>query len=332
MPGFLTHDIGLKITAFLLALFLWFNVAERKPVEIVTEVPLKYTNMPAGMTFASEVPTVAKARVRGRGRFVHWKLKDVHFAINLAPAVKGIVTHVVSPSEAVMPSDKGVEVVEVIDPKAIRVELDMIVAKEIPVIPRLQGTLASDRILLGAPAAQPARIMISGAQRVLGDLKAVSTAPIDMNHLARKGRVTARIDLSGLPPLSSDVEEVIVTARIEPRRDLGIPAVPIEPMPGRGPKARFTPETVDVVISGAASQVDSLDPREIRLLVDVAGLTSGQVVLTPVVSEGALSFEARPALGSRKNDNVLEIEARVEAPYKLEVVSITPDEIGLVLR
>ena len=332
IPAFLKHDIGLKIAALALAVFLWVNVAERRQVEVITDLPLKYTNMAPDMTFAAEVPMVAQARVRGRGKFLKWRMGDVYFAIDLSPAGAGIVTHVVSPSEVVVPPDKEIEVLEVIEPKAIRVELDTLVTRKVP--PRLvfQGEVPEDKVMIGRPFAEPAEVVIAGAECVIGTLATVATEEIDIGQLAKKGRINSKIDLSGLPFATSDVEDIAVSVRVESRKELGIPSVPVEPVCGRGIKGKFTPDSLDIMISGAESQVDSLDPQDLRLVVDVTNLPSGQLVFAPVVREGRLFFEVRAVGPDREDERVFEIRARLESPYRFELVSAAPDEISFVQR
>lgn len=325
----LTRDIGLKIAALLLAVFVWINVAERRPVEMVTSIPVWYVNMPAKTTLASRVPDVARVRIVGSGIFMRWRLKDVHVVVDLSAAERGVVTHVLSPAEVVTPPDQGLRVLEVLEPKAIKVELDALASKEVAVRPVLSGALAPDKVLVGLPAAAPERVALSGAERVLAALTSIPTVPVDVGYLARKGRVTAELDFSDLPPVSSDLEDVVVSARIEPRKEIGIPAVALA-AGGSGLRARFAPESVDLVIAGGASLVDSLDPRTIRLVVETAGLAAGQTLLSPVVEGGRLRFRARRADGS--GDGSRTVAARLDCPFTLEVISVAPDEIGLVLR
>ena len=332
LPELIKDDLGMKLAALALAVFLWATVAERRMVEVLTDLPLKYTNMPADMIFAADVPGAARARVRGRGKFLRWRLKDVYFAIDLSPAGEGIVTHVVSPSEVVIPPDKEIEVLEVLDPKAIRVELGRLVTRRIPAQPVLEGELEGDKIMLGKPSADPAQVVVDGAERLVSNLPSVATVPVDVNQLAKKGKVKAKIDFSDLPYVSTDVGEVTVTARIESRKELGIPSVPIEPYSRTRVKAKFTPETIDIVISGAESQVDSLDPQELKLVVEVTDLPKGQLIFTPLVRERTLYLEGRSAGKGRDEGERFEVRVRVEAPYDFDLVSTAPDELGLVLR
>jgi YbbR domain-containing protein len=328
----LTQDVGTKVAALLLALFLWFNVAEKRPVEGVTELPLRYANLPANLAFASEAPASAKVRVRGAGRFMRWKLKDVYLSINLSLASKGMNTHLVSPAEVVMPADRGVEVLEVIDPKAVRVDLDVIGSAQVPVVPVIRGELVSERVMLSKPVADPARVTITGAQKIVTGLSSVPTVPIDVNSLAKRDRVSARLDLSALPPLSSDVDEVAVTAEIEPRKELGIPAVPVKAGDGERVTVSFLPGSVDLVVAGAATQIEALDPLELELVIDVSGLLRGQAQLTAVIEGGTISFDARPTDADGRTGQPHRLRAYLTAPYKLEVVSMAPGEIAVALR
>jgi YbbR domain-containing protein len=324
--------VGLKIAALVLALFLWVNVAERREVEVITELPLKYTNIAPDMVFADVVPEKASARIRGRGKFLKWRLGDVYFAIDLSPAGEGIVTHVVSPSEVVIPPDKLIEILEVIEPKAIRVELDNLVTRKLP--PRLvmEGDWPEDKIMIGKLSATPGEIVVAGAERIVDTLSAVGTGSIDAGQLAKRGRVTVEVDLSDLAFVTSDVEEVTVTARIEPKKELGIPSVPIEAASRRGVKAQFTPDSLDVVIAGASSQVDSLDPQDLRLSVDVTDLPTGQLSFTPVVRDGELYFEVRRVGRDTEEGQVFEVRARLESPYRFALISAAPEELGFVQR
>ena len=331
----LTKDLGIKLAALLLAIFLWFNVAEKRPVEGITELPLEYANLPANLAFAAKPPASAKVRVRGSGRFMRWKLKDVKLVINLSLATRGMNTHLVSPAEVAMPADRGIEVLDVIDPKAVRVDLDVVASREITVAPALRGDLAADKILMGTPTADPPRVTVTGAQRVVSALASVPTAPIDVNALARRGRLDSRIDLSGFPSLTSTSEEVTVAAAFEARKELGIPAVPLAAQGSDRVTVSFLPGSVDLVVSGAASELDSLDPRAVELVIEIAGLLRGQAQLKAVIEDGRLSFDAVPvdAGGSGgREGQARRLRTHLTSPHRLDVVSVTPEEIGLAVR
>ncbi len=331
LPNFIRHDLGLKLAALALAIFLWVNVAERRPVELVVDVPLKY-RIGSDLIFASEVPKKAKARIRGRGKFLRWRLGDVYFLIDLSPAGKGIVTHVVSPGGVQIPPDKEIEVVEVLEPKAIKVELDKLVTIKLPPKPVFKGSIPEDKVMIGKPSTEPKQVVVAGAKQLLDTLSVIPTEPIDLGQLAKKGKVAARIDLRGLPYVTSDTEQITVLARIESRKKLAIPSVPIEPVSRRRVKAKFTPDSLDISISGAESQVDSLDLQELKITINVSNLPRGQLIFRPYVKQGLLYFKIWQAGKDVSEEPSYELQAKLIAPYKLDVVEVSPEEIGFVQR
>ena len=333
LPRVMRRNVSMKIAALAFSLFLWFNIAGRREIEVVASLPVRYTNMPTDMTFVEDVPVEARARVRGRGRFLKWQLDDVYFGIDLSAAGEGIVTHVVSPGEAIIPPDKDdVEVLEVIEPKAIRVELDRLSTHKVSVEPVMRGELGGDKVLVGAPRSDPPDVVVAGAHKLVGSLKGVTTHPVDIGQLARRDYVETGIDLSVWAFVDSDPERVRISARIENRKELGIPSVPIEPVADKSLKVKFTPEAIDIVISGATSQVDSLDPADVRLLVDLGNLPKGQIVLSPTVENNVLRFEGRLVAREENELQPFVVRARLEAPYRFRFVSVTPIDIGLVIR
>ena len=44
----------MKVAALSFSLFLWFNIAGRREIEVVTSLPVRYTNMPGGMIFVED--------------------------------------------------------------------------------------------------------------------------------------------------------------------------------------------------------------------------------------------------------------------------------------
>jgi len=333
LPEVMRRNAGMKIAALAFSLFLWFNVAGRREVEVVVDLPVRYIDMPSDMTFVNEVPVEAKARVTGKGRFLKWQLDDVYFGIDLSAGEEGIVTHVVSPGEAMVPPEKrDVQVVEVIEPKAIRVELDNLSTRKIRVEPVMKGGLDDDKVLVGTPRPEPREVVVAGARKLIGSLKGVTTEPVDLGQLAKRESMEVDVDLSSWPFVESDPARVKVTARIEDRKELGIPAVPIQPVADKSLKVKFTPESIDIVISGAASQVDSLDPADVRLVVDLGNIPKGQIVLTPSVEDRSLHFEGRVVARDDGAAQPFEVRARLEAPYRFDLVSVTLIDIGLVIR
>lgn len=324
------RDLGLKIAAVLLAVFLWFNVSEQKEIEVVVEMPLRYINMPSGLTFASEPPASVKARIKGKGKFLRWRLKDIAAVIDLSPATIGAVTHIVSPGEVTIPKNYQVEVLEIIDPKAVRIDLDRSATKEVPVELNLIGQIPDDRKMIGKPLAIPNTIRLTGPKRLVDDLRSLKTEPVELGHLGRKGKISVLLDLPNRSLLTCNVDEIEVVARIEPRRSLEIPSVPIMLISRPGLKSKVSPDSLDIIISGGQTQVDSLAPERLALLIDVSSLGRGVFEMSGRVDNGRLLFEARSAQSGWEKPIV--VPAVLDVGFEIDITGVKPERLDLVQK
>lgn len=324
------RDLGLKIAAVLLAVFLWFNVSEQKEIEAIVEMPLRYINMPSGLTFASEPPSTAKARIKGKGKFLRWRLKDIAAVIDLSPATIGAVTHIVSPGEVMIPKNHQVEVLEIIDPKAVRIDLDRSATKEVPVEINLSGQMPDDRKMIGKPLAIPNTVRLSGPKRLVDELTSLKTEPVELGHLGRKGKVNVFLDLPNRSLLTTNVDEIEVVARIEPRRSLEIPSVPVILISRPGLKSRVSPDSLDITISGGQTQVDSLALERLVLLIDVSSLGKGLFELRSRVESGRLLFDARSMQSGWEKPVV--VHAVLDVGFEIDITAVKPERLDLAQR
>lgn len=324
------RDIGLKIAALLLAIFLWFNVSEQKEIEAIAEIGIRFINMPSGLTFASEPPVAAKVRVRGKGKFFRWRLKDLAVVIDLSPASLGTVTHLLSASEVLIPKNRQIEVLEIIEPKAVRIDLDRIVTKGVPVEIRLMGQLPDDKKMIGKPQAIPQAVRLSGPRKMIDGFHILWTEPVDLAQLGKKGKVTVAPDLSDHPLVGCNVDEIEIVARIEPRKSLEVPSVPIMLISAPGVKSKITPDSLDILISGGQTQIDSLSPEKMLLLLDVSSLGKGVFELRSRVSGGNLVFDVKSV--KRGDEAHFIVPARLDIGFEIDILGTEPDTLDLVRR
>ncbi len=326
----LRRDLGLKIAALLLAIFLWFNVSEQKEIETVAEIPIRFINMPSGLTFASQPPLTAQARVRGKGKFLRWRLRDLAVVIDLSPASLGTVTHLVSPAEVLIPKNRQIEVLEIIEPRAVRIDLDRIAVKEVPVEIKLVGQIPDDKKMIGKPTAIPQTVRLSGPKKLVDGFGSISTLPVDLEQLGKKGRVTVAPDLTNQPLVGCSIDEIEVVARVEQRRSLEVPSVPIMLISRPGLKSKVKPDTLDILISGAQTEIDSLSLEKLVLLLDVSGLGRGIFELKSRVNGGKLVFDAKPL--QEDDGEQLIAPARLDVGVEIDILATKPEKLDLVQR
>ena len=90
MKKLLTENIGLKISAVLISVFLWFFVTSRGQSEIAFDIPLEFKNIPADIGIVNASVKTVSVTVRGHERpMKNLKVSDVKVYVDLGKAKKG---------------------------------------------------------------------------------------------------------------------------------------------------------------------------------------------------------------------------------------------------
>lgn len=135
----------------------------------------------------------------------------------------------------------------------------------------------------------PSSILVEGPEESLDDLLFVNTEPVDISGASQS--VSSRVGLTDLPegvtvvePISSQVEVRVAiqdtSATTQTLSNLPINALNVPP----GYTAEIVPETIDITVEGPVSNLSSMTPDDITIVVDVNGLDEGEHTLRPVVA------------------------------------------------
>ncbi|SNB67907.1 CdaR family protein [Thermoflexus hugenholtzii] len=157
--------------------------------------------------------------------------------------------------------------------------------RELPVRVNLRGRPARGYQLTEI-AVDPPTVTLTGDPRRLEEVGSyLSTEPIDLSEA--RGELIAEVPLV-LPPgvaLVGAPNQVEVRLRVEPILSTQVfqqvPVVVEGLRPGM--IARLSPETVDVIVRGPLLYVESLQPDQLRVWVEVRDLERGTYTLTPTV-------------------------------------------------
>lgn len=148
----------------------------------------------------------------------------------------------------------------------------------------------------------PSSILVEGPDEALDNLLFIDTEPVDISGASQS--VSSRVGLSNLPegvtvvePISSQVEVRVAiqdtSATSQTLSNLPINALNVPP----GFNVVIVPETIDITVQGSASNITSMTPDDITIVVDVNGLEAGEHTLRPVVAlpnNGVMSTGTNP--------------------------------------
>ncbi|MBI2845650.1 MAG: hypothetical protein HYX86_03780 [Chloroflexi bacterium] len=192
------------------------------------------------------------------------------------------------------------------NPAAVRVQVPIearLGYREVAVKPLISGPVPSG-YWVSSLQVSPATVTVFGDPLVVERLPGfIETEPLDVEGVTGELEINIGLLLpSGLEILGS--RTVLLSIEISPV--LGGQTVQVTPTLfglGEGLEAEFSPDTVEVIISGPLPELQALGPGDVQVILDLSRLGPGTYRLTP----------------------------RVEVPETLQVQSVVPSQLEVIL-
>jgi YbbR domain-containing protein len=182
----LLHNLGLKLTALLLAIGLWLAVASSPSSEVALSVPIILRSMPADLEVSSEKIPEAQVRIRGPERVMRrLQASDVHVEIDVGGMKPGERTFDLT--RAISVPDR-LEVAQVV-PSEVHLVFDTRAVRSVPVKPRVIGTFAAG-YGIGQIESDPASVELIGPKKQVDAIESAVTDPIDVTGVLDRVTVT----------------------------------------------------------------------------------------------------------------------------------------------
>jgi YbbR domain-containing protein len=214
MKKLVFENLGLKMSAVLLATCLWLFVTSRGQSEISLEVPLEFQNVPAGLGIVNDNAKTVIVTVKGQERLMrNLKASDIRVFVDLSKAKRG---------EGVYPIDRDnirlpfAMTVTNISPPTCRVWLDEVVSKKIPVRPAVTGSLGKG-YYVKAVRVDPPQIMIKGLRSEVKKVSELNTELFDITGLTTTTTRQLNVETSWVN-VKTDTSAVKVTVVIAGRK------------------------------------------------------------------------------------------------------------------
>jgi YbbR domain-containing protein len=188
------NNIGLKVSAVLLSVFLWFFVASRGQSEITLEAPLEFRDIPAELGIISSNVKTVMLTLRGQERFMKTlNASNIRVFIDMSKAREGEGIYHVDKGDVKLPF--AISVTNV-DPASIKVKLEERVTKSVPVRVSIIGT--AEKGVSVSASVEPKNVIITGLKSEVKQVRYLVTEDFDITDM--KGTVTEslKLDTSGM--------------------------------------------------------------------------------------------------------------------------------------
>jgi YbbR domain-containing protein len=198
LRGLLFENLGLKLSALLLALVVYLNVYTDRPADMIVSFPLEFEGLEDSLAIAGPVPAVVQAELRGTGKqLLRLRLTEPPIKVSLVGVRPGQFTRSLKVEDLPIIPGEGIEVERLVGPSALLVQIDRRLVRHLPVAPRVNGFPAQGYIWNGVVIAQPASVEVTGPARVLAGLDSVRLRPVGIG--GKRDTVRAQETPDGLP-------------------------------------------------------------------------------------------------------------------------------------
>jgi YbbR domain-containing protein len=283
----------IKVTALGLAAALWAAVAAQEPTTQIVPVLLR-VEPPPGRNVVGTVPEV-RALFRGIPR----ELIKLYAE---APVIRKSLPDTITGSDYVL--ELSVSDIAVIDgaavnaqqvePQTIRIVLDDVGRKSVPVVHRVTVEPDSGHQIFGGLSVSPGSITIQGPQDRVAAITSVATMPVTLTSVRAPVRRRVPIDTTGLAGLQLSPTSVMVTAEVSALADRVFDGVRVT-LEADDPAAWVAePGTVNVIVTGRVSRMSGLTRDSVRVFAGPPADAEAGVVELRVVAPQGLRARANP--------------------------------------
>lgn len=205
-----SKDWAIKLASLFFAIFLWYFVTGEDRVDMNIQVPVEIVNLPRELVISNQFKTQLEVTVSGpRGMIRRFARQEISRTIDLSDASPGNVVVKNDPDSISFPN--GIRVLR-IQPSQIILLLDRLIHTEVPIQYVTKGTPAKDYELTGITL-EPASLILSGPEAVLGKTEVIMTNPIVLTGMTASTIKQLSLNLS--PAIADLIGEPIVTAHVE---------------------------------------------------------------------------------------------------------------------
>jgi len=182
------------VSAVILSVFLWFFVASRGQSEIMLEAPLEFRDIPADLGIASSSAKTVKLTIRGQERFMKSiNAHNIGVFVDMSKAREGEGIYHVNKEDVKLPFAISVMSIE---PAAIKVKLDEMVSKSVPI--RVSVIGMAEKGATVSTSVEPKNMVIRGLKSEVRQIRYIMTEDFDISDIKETVTKSLELDTSGM--------------------------------------------------------------------------------------------------------------------------------------
>ena len=272
------NNIVFPIGAFLLAILLWLFVRSGDQYTMMLDLPIEARNLNSQKTYLEEVPGFASVILKGKGRdlfkgYLLQKYSEFKLVLDLdgiSQEYEFILNEYFekNPRKVVIPSSYNIGFVEVVYPNRIKIKLDEIMEKKVPIHSKIWSSVKDGYVKIGNPKFDPDSIIITGPKVELNKINEVYTINDTLVNLtkAQKSKINLVTQNRLIKYSHNEARYFFDIQQISERIIVDIPIKVVNKV--KGIRVFPSPQTVSLTVVGGVNQIAGIRPTDISVIVD----------------------------------------------------------------
>jgi YbbR domain-containing protein len=211
MRKLIFENLGLKVSAVLIAVLLWLFVTWRGQSMVSYDVPIEFKDVPVGLGIVNSSAKSANVTVKAQDRIIKsLRPSDVRVLVDMGKARKGEGSYHINKDDVKLPYAMSVTS---IDPSTIRVRLDETGTKAVAVKALIIGS-PQPGYYVKAVEVEPKNIVIQGLKTEVRKLSEIGTDQMDISGINSTQTQELNVDAAGanIKPERDKVRVTVVIA------------------------------------------------------------------------------------------------------------------------
>jgi len=306
-----------KFRVFLVFLFFstlaWLINNLSQSFVSTTKFDLSYVNVPDAFLLAEIPKSQLNVKLKAVGfQFLGFGIKKKTVQLDLSKANKKgdsyYITQNVYKRQIENQLPKTITLLEV-DTDTIFLDFTKVVTKEVPVVPRLNFSLAKNYMLEEDIVVRPATIKIKGPKKQIDTIESVRTAYIDLVDIDKDFAVeTVIIKSRELNKTTFTPNTIELSAKVYrfSEKEFSVPVTMVN-VP-TGTKVRMFPDVVTILCQGKIEALKTLSPNDFAVTADYLNLRGSDQSKLPISITAAPEDISNASLSIEEIEFILRVE------------------------
>ncbi len=254
------------------AVLIWFSVVSNGTYEYEVNIPIEVPTLHSHLAITSELPSQATIRVRGQGlallALILFRESKIELKVDAEIGEK--IVYPSAEDVLLMGSAKNLSVLQVVEPAEIRMRIEPVATRTLPVKNRLQIKVAPGYTIVGGISISPDKVSIRGGESLIAKIDSVSTEDLIFRNVTKP--ISKQLHL--LKPITDDrivlsPDRILIKADVQKLMEKKITNIPITVtnLPP-GMQAMVIPPQLSLVAEGGVNVVANLTEKDIIAYID----------------------------------------------------------------